>query len=288
MRRVVSLILALTLTMYNLLAPKQWAYAASSNALNAFGTLLQRGDGAGTEVFTTIAELQNVEIPGVETDILDVTHHTSPGAFKEFVLGLRDGGEVTVEGSYVPKEATQNATTGLLADNLSGVKRNFKCIFSDAVAAVKASLAAAMTDPNANIIFTAATAGTAGNATTVTFAVAGNNTALSIGVAGSAITVTVATNGSGAAVSTADQVIAAIAASGPATALVIATRGMNANGAGVVNARALANLTGGLAAVAGTVWSFTAYVRNFVARAPHDGKLSFRATLKVTGQPTLA
>lgn len=259
-----------------------------TQGIAAYGTLLQRGDGAGTEVFTTIAELQTIEAPAVDTDILDMTHFTSPGAFREYVLGLRDGGEVTLEGNYIPKDATQNATTGLLADNLSAVVRHFKLLFSDAVAAVKATLLAVMTDPNANIIFTAATAGTGGNAVTITFTVAGASTALTIGVVANAITVNVGTNGTSQAISTADQVIAAIAASGPATALVIATRGMNANGQGIVNARALTNLAGGAAAIAGTVWSFSALVRHFAASAPHDGKLSFKSTLKVTGMPTLA
>lgn len=260
-----------------------------SKGLNAFGTLLQRGDGVTpTEGFTTVSEITNIEAPAVETDIIDLTHHTSPDAYKEYVLGLRDAGEVTLEGNYVPTDATIRASTGLLADNLSGVKRNWKLVFPDGLAAVKAALNSIMTDVNASIRFTADAAGTGGNAITVAFVVAGNNTPLTIGVVGNAITINVATNGTGVPTSTADQVIAAIAASGPAQALVDAERGPNASGAGIVNAIALTNLAGGAAAVAATFWTFAAYVRNFVARAPHDGKLSWRGTLKVTGKPTLA
>lgn len=262
---------------------------ATSRAVNAFGTLLQRGDGVTpTEAFTTIAELTNIEVPAAESDILDVTHHTSPGAYKEYVLGLKDGGEVTLEGNYVPTDATQRYSTGLLADNASGVLRHFRLIFSDGIAAVFAALNSVMTDPNANIHIVAQAAGVAGNAITVAYVVAGVSTPLTVGVAGNAITVNVATSAGSAAISTADQVIAALTASAPALALVAASRGANATGAGIVNALAAANLAGGAAAIAGTQWSFTAFVRNFVARAPHDGKLSFRGTLKVTGQPTLA
>lgn len=260
-----------------------------SKAISAFGTLLQRGDGVTpTEGFTTLSELSNIEIPAVETDLIETSHFTSPGAYKEFVLGMKDGGEVTLEGSYVPTDATQRVTTGILADNLSGVKRNFKLVFPDGTAAVKAALNSVMTDPNANIKITAQAAGVGGNAITVAYVVAGVNTPLTIGVAGNAITVNVATNAGSAAISTADAVIAALTASAPALALVAAERGANASGLGIVNAIALTNLAGGAAAVVSTFWTFAAFVRSFVVRAPMDGKLSWRGTLKVTGQPTLA
>jgi hypothetical protein len=162
-------------------------------------------------------------------------------------------------------------------------------LFSDAVAAIAAALTAVMTAPNANIRYTAVAAGTGGNAITVAYVVpAGAGAALSIGVAGNAITVNSATAGAGVASSTAAQVIAAIIASGPASALVTAALSGNADGTGIINAMAATNLAGGAAAIAATVWSFGAFVRNFVARAPIDNKLSFRATLKLTGQPVLA
>ncbi|KKK53886.1 hypothetical protein LCGC14_3090310, partial [marine sediment metagenome] len=34
-----------------------------SNAISSFGTLLKVGDGAGTEVFTTIAEVMDIDGP---------------------------------------------------------------------------------------------------------------------------------------------------------------------------------------------------------------------------------
>ncbi len=264
---------------------------AVAKGISAFGTLLQRGDGVTpTEGFTTVAELSNIEIPGVETDLVETSHHTSPGAYKEYVLGMRDGGEVTLEGNYFPKEATINAATGLLADNLSGVKRNWKLAFPDAVAAAFAALNAVFTNPNANIRFRAVASGVGGNAIRVAFVVpAGAGAALGVVVAGNDITINLATAAAGVASSTADQVIAAIIASGPASALVIAERGANADGTGICTPGfALLNLAGGAAAIAGTFWTFSAFVRNFVARAPMDGKLSHRATLKVTGQPVLA
>jgi hypothetical protein len=261
-----------------------------SNGLNAFGTLLQRGDGVTPiEGFTTVAELTNIELPAVESEILELTHHTSPGGFKEWALGLKDGGEVAIEGNYVPKDATQRLSTGVLGDNVSGVKRNWKVLFPDGIAAIAAALNSVFTDPNANIKYTAVTPGVGGNAISVTHVVpAGAGAALTIGVVGNAITVNSATAAAGVASSTAAQVIAAVIASAPAAALVTPSLGANATGAGIINALALANLAGGAAAVAQSQWSFVAFMRNFRALAPSNGKLSFRGTLKITGQPVLA
>lgn len=101
----------------------------------------------------------------------------------------------------------------------------------------------------ADITYTAVNQGTAGNAITITYVVAGNNTVLSVAVVGSAITVNLATNGGGAATSTATLVQAAVAASAPATALVGAV--ITGTGATVQAAHAVANLAGAAAGYAG-------------------------------------
>lgn len=100
-------------------------------AIDAYGTLLQSGDGQAPEVFTTIAEVTEIGGPSLAQDPLDVTSHTSPGAFREFVGGLLDGGEVTFTINYVPTDGTQDASTGLLADMIARIVRNFQLIFPD-------------------------------------------------------------------------------------------------------------------------------------------------------------
>ncbi len=92
------------------------------------------------------------------------------------------------------------------------------------------------------IVWTAKAKGTGGNQISIALVAAGNNTPLSVGVSGNAITVALATNASAQPVSTAPQVVAAILASVPASALVVATSGDS----GVVVAAAAANLSGGL------------------------------------------
>jgi hypothetical protein len=100
-------------------------------ALDAYGTLLQRGDGGAPEVFTTIAEVTDISGPTLALDPLDVTAHTSPAAFREFIGGLLDGGEVTFTINYVPTDSTHDNSTGILSDLAGRVTSNWKLIFPD-------------------------------------------------------------------------------------------------------------------------------------------------------------
>ena len=74
-------------------------------ARKAFGTKLKRG-----EVY--VARLTNLTPPELSRDDIDVTDHDSPGGFREFVPGLKQAGEVALEGNLIPTDDTQ---TGLLA-----------------------------------------------------------------------------------------------------------------------------------------------------------------------------
>jgi len=53
----------------------------------------------------------------------EVSNMGSPNTYKEFIAGLRDGGEITFEGNYIPKDATQiNVRADLDAGTLSVLK----------------------------------------------------------------------------------------------------------------------------------------------------------------------
>lgn len=98
---------------------------------SAHGTQLQIGDGASPEVFTTIAQVRDIQGPGLSTNIIDGTDHDSGGA-KSKVAGVRDGGQLTLDIAYDPAHGTHNAATGLLRDWKNGTLRNFKLVFPDA------------------------------------------------------------------------------------------------------------------------------------------------------------
>jgi predicted secreted protein len=92
---------------------------------DGFGTLFQRGDGATpTEVFTTIANVTNISGPSRSRETIDVTAHDSPEQWMEFIGGLKDGGEVSLDINYDPGQLTHD----LDDDFDDSLPRNYKII----------------------------------------------------------------------------------------------------------------------------------------------------------------
>jgi len=83
-----------------------------------YGTLFQTGADSSPEVWTTMGEVTNITPPEMSRDSVDATHEQSPNGWREFIPGLKDGGEVSLELNYVPGNAS---TLALMAElNLSG------------------------------------------------------------------------------------------------------------------------------------------------------------------------
>lgn len=100
-------------------------------AISGFGTLLKIGDGGGTEVFTTIAEVKDISGPSFSADTVELTTHSSSGAWKEKLPTLLDAGEITLDINFIPTNATQSQSTGLLRDFKNRTKRNFQLVWPD-------------------------------------------------------------------------------------------------------------------------------------------------------------
>ncbi len=98
----------------------------ASNALGTQGISVKVGDGASTEVFTTIAEVTGFSGPTTESAEIEVT--TLASAAKEFIAGLADNGEVTLEVNAVPNDAQHRQ---IRADILEGTTRNYQIDFND-------------------------------------------------------------------------------------------------------------------------------------------------------------
>lgn len=86
----------------------------TSSAIWAYGSILKLGNGAATEVFSEIAEITELKPPAMSKDAIDVTSHDSSDGYREFISGMRDGGEVTFKANWLPNNATHDETTGLL------------------------------------------------------------------------------------------------------------------------------------------------------------------------------
>lgn len=90
------------------------------------GTIFAVGDGASPEVFTTIAEVYDANIPQVTTDLIDVTHYQSPSGFEETIPGRKRLPSITVAMNFLPSHATQNAETGLIKTQIDGTTKNYR------------------------------------------------------------------------------------------------------------------------------------------------------------------
>lgn len=85
-----------------------------SGAIAGPGFLMQHSaHGAG--VWTTITEVLDIKGPNQKADMVEVTNQSSPNNYKEWLMTLIDGGDVTFPCNWVPGDGTQDSTTGLLS-----------------------------------------------------------------------------------------------------------------------------------------------------------------------------
>ena len=95
----------------------------------AYGAVLKRVTGGPT----TIAQIRDIGGPGVSMDTIDVTTHDSTDAWREFVAGLKDGGEVSLDLVYDPDSPSQT----LLRTDLDGrTKASYSITLTDATPAI--------------------------------------------------------------------------------------------------------------------------------------------------------
>lgn len=103
---------------------------AASNALIGFGADLLQGDGGSpTETFTTLGvEIMSITPPGMSRDSIDVTHMSSPNTAREFIAGLIDSGEFTIEFNFIP------ATSDAVFTALQAARGNWQILLANSIA----------------------------------------------------------------------------------------------------------------------------------------------------------
>lgn len=100
-----------------------------TDAKIGFGAILRYWNGSG---YTAVAERVDISGPSFTRDAVDATHMDSPNGWMEFLAGLKDGGEITLEGNYLPGNASHNASAGVLSLFVSGALTNWQLVFPDA------------------------------------------------------------------------------------------------------------------------------------------------------------
>lgn len=92
----------------------------ASAATPGYGTVLKRDN-------SPVAEVQNITGPGVTLGTAEVTHLSSPAAWREYIATLLDGGEVSFDLNFLP--ATHELD--LLADMIGRILQDFTIEFTD-------------------------------------------------------------------------------------------------------------------------------------------------------------
>lgn len=88
---------------------------AASQAVSGFGVSL-------TWNSNTVSEITNDLGVNPTRNMIDVTSHDSDDSYEEFIPGLKNGGEITVECNYIDSDAGQS---GMYADFEAGTRRPF-------------------------------------------------------------------------------------------------------------------------------------------------------------------
>ena len=78
----------------------------------------------GTSISPSAGEITNISGPGISVDEVEITNHNSADDCKEFVPGLIDGGEFSVEGNL-----TSTVVTGVYNDLLARTSKSYTITF---------------------------------------------------------------------------------------------------------------------------------------------------------------
>ncbi len=85
-----------------------------TSAVSAFGSTLSWNAVA-------LAELSSISGPSLSVDTIDVSSDGSPSGFREFIAGMKDGGEVSVAGNFISGDTT--GQIALTTDMMAGTVR---------------------------------------------------------------------------------------------------------------------------------------------------------------------
>jgi len=89
---------------------------SNQDAHTGFGALLQRGDGQSPENFITMMGVKSINGPNMTRDTHETSTQAQDSNFKTYIGGMADGGEVSFEANFLPRDDTQGQETGFLSE----------------------------------------------------------------------------------------------------------------------------------------------------------------------------
>lgn len=96
--------------------------AASSAISSCYTRLLRNG--------YVVAEITSIGDVGVTRDDIDVSHYDSDDEYTEYIAGMKDGGEVAIEGNLIVGDT--NGQIALLSSLNDGIIKGFDIVFPNA------------------------------------------------------------------------------------------------------------------------------------------------------------
>jgi predicted secreted protein len=87
-----------------------------SDAQLGYGSKFLMAALANSTTLTKLAEVTSVSLPNEQVAEVEVTHYESPGRTREYIAGLNDAGELTIEINWVPGSATDTLIAAAKAD----------------------------------------------------------------------------------------------------------------------------------------------------------------------------
>lgn len=79
----------------------------STDVMAGIGTIFQVGTNASPIVYTAVARVISIGGPNLSSEQVEITTLDSSGGYKEFINGLKDGGEFTLELYWKKSDAKQ-------------------------------------------------------------------------------------------------------------------------------------------------------------------------------------
>lgn len=110
-------------------------------ALPAINTQVQIGNGASPEIFTTIGFVSDITGPSISGAVVDVTSMSTGNAWRQKIVTLLDGGEVSFKIFWQPMLPSHQTILTLFShrgQGSPGVPIDFRMVFPDQDATVYA------------------------------------------------------------------------------------------------------------------------------------------------------
>ena len=95
------------------------------------GSIFRTDNGDSPGAWLAFGEVTSITPPGLSRDAIDASHNASPGQAREFVAGLIDGGEVSLEFNLIPSSASAAALMAEFALTGSSALTARQIVFPD-------------------------------------------------------------------------------------------------------------------------------------------------------------